>query len=93
MTRSHESVVVLDATGLRALAHPVRVQLVDLLRKHGPSTATRGCAGWVPQPYRRRRRAPVRRVTGSAGDQALGQVGGRGRVGAALGGAVAATTA
>ncbi|MEV0389541.1 helix-turn-helix domain-containing protein [Nonomuraea sp. NPDC050643] len=33
--------VVLDAKGLRALAHPVRVQLVDLLRKHGPSTATR----------------------------------------------------
>ncbi|MEU6713498.1 winged helix-turn-helix domain-containing protein [Nonomuraea sp. NPDC046802] len=41
MTDSHESVVVLDAKGLRALAHPVRVQLVDLLRKHGPSTATR----------------------------------------------------
>ncbi|MGA4987161.1 ArsR/SmtB family transcription factor [Nonomuraea bangladeshensis] len=34
-------VVVLDAKGLRALAHPVRVQLVELLRKHGPSTATR----------------------------------------------------
>ncbi|MFJ4713855.1 ArsR/SmtB family transcription factor [Streptomyces sp. NPDC088785] len=33
--------VVLDAEGLRALAHPVRVQLVGLLRKHGPSTATR----------------------------------------------------
>ncbi|MFI7636482.1 ArsR/SmtB family transcription factor [Nonomuraea sp. NPDC049400] len=41
MTRSPEGVVVLDAKGLRALAHPVRVQLVDLLRKHGPSTATR----------------------------------------------------
>ncbi|MEU6654209.1 helix-turn-helix domain-containing protein [Streptomyces sp. NPDC046900] len=27
--------------GLRALAHPVRVQLVGLLRKYGPSTATR----------------------------------------------------
>ncbi|MCA1221159.1 ArsR/SmtB family transcription factor [Streptomyces sp. 8L] len=26
---------------MRALAHPVRVQLVGLLRKHGPSTATR----------------------------------------------------
>ncbi|MFE3247099.1 ArsR/SmtB family transcription factor [Streptomyces sp. NPDC059209] len=38
----HESnTVVLDAKGLRALAHPVRVQLVGLLRKHGPSTATR----------------------------------------------------
>jgi DNA-binding transcriptional ArsR family regulator len=35
------NVVVLDAKGLRALAHPLRVQLVDLLRKHGPSTATR----------------------------------------------------
>ncbi|MFI1970785.1 transcriptional regulator [Streptomyces cinnamoneus] len=33
--------VVLDAKGLRALAHPVRVQLVGLLRLHGPSTATR----------------------------------------------------
>ncbi|GAA4499938.1 helix-turn-helix domain-containing protein [Actinoallomurus oryzae] len=33
--------VVLDAKGLRALAHPVRVQLVWLLRKYGPSTATR----------------------------------------------------
>lgn len=33
--------VVLDAKGLRALAHPVRVHLVGLLRKYGPSTATR----------------------------------------------------
>ncbi|MFB7240992.1 transcriptional regulator [Streptomyces populi] len=33
--------VVLDAKGLRALAHPVRVQLVSLLRRYGPSTATR----------------------------------------------------
>jgi DNA-binding transcriptional ArsR family regulator len=33
--------VVLDAKGLRALAHPVRLQLVGLLRRHGPSTATR----------------------------------------------------
>lgn len=32
--------VVLDAKGLRALAHPVRVQLVGLLRRYGPSTAT-----------------------------------------------------
>lgn len=36
-----ESHVVLDAKGLRAMAHPVRVQLVGLLRAHGPSTATR----------------------------------------------------
>ncbi|AXK31781.1 ArsR family transcriptional regulator [Streptomyces armeniacus] len=36
-----EASVVLDAKGLRALAHPVRVQLVGLLRKYGPSTATR----------------------------------------------------
>ncbi|MFJ1789944.1 ArsR/SmtB family transcription factor [Streptomyces anulatus] len=36
-----EGSVVLDAKGLRAMAHPVRVQLVGLLRKHGPSTATR----------------------------------------------------
>ncbi|MBF6047888.1 helix-turn-helix domain-containing protein [Streptomyces sp. NRRL B-1677] len=33
--------VILDAKGLRALAHPVRVQLVGLLRVFGPSTATR----------------------------------------------------
>ncbi|MFH8788448.1 ArsR/SmtB family transcription factor [Streptomyces roseoverticillatus] len=32
---------ILDAKGLRALAHPVRVQLVGLLRVYGPSTATR----------------------------------------------------
>jgi DNA-binding transcriptional ArsR family regulator len=31
---------ILDAKGLRALAHPVRVQLIGLLRKYGPSTAT-----------------------------------------------------
>ncbi|MFC8717734.1 ArsR/SmtB family transcription factor [Kitasatospora sp. NPDC057198] len=36
-----EDSVVLDAKGLRALAHPVRVQVVGLLRKYGPSTATR----------------------------------------------------
>ncbi|MEU3861541.1 winged helix-turn-helix domain-containing protein [Streptomyces sp. NPDC028722] len=47
MTRGREAphveadVAVLDAKGLRALAHPVRVQLLGLLRKHGPSTATR----------------------------------------------------
>ncbi|WP_329493992.1 helix-turn-helix domain-containing protein [Kitasatospora herbaricolor] len=36
-----EGAVELDAKRLRALAHPVRVQLVGLLRTHGPSTATR----------------------------------------------------
>ncbi|MBP2401568.1 helix-turn-helix domain-containing protein [Streptomyces syringium] len=36
-----ETHVVLDAKGLRAMAHPVRVQLVGLLRAYGPSTATR----------------------------------------------------
>lgn len=35
-----EKAVVLDAKGLRALAHPVRVQLLGLLRLHGPATAT-----------------------------------------------------
>ncbi|URN16607.1 MULTISPECIES: ArsR/SmtB family transcription factor [Streptomyces] len=39
--REEAESVVLDARGLRALAHPVRVQLVGLLRKYGPSTATR----------------------------------------------------
>ncbi|MEV6109586.1 winged helix-turn-helix domain-containing protein [Streptomyces sp. NPDC051940] len=33
--------ISLDAKGLRALAHPVRVEMLTLLRKHGPSTATR----------------------------------------------------
>ncbi|NLU75409.1 helix-turn-helix transcriptional regulator [Streptomyces sp. HNM0575] len=37
---THQNAVDLDAKGLRALAHPVRVQLLGLLRKHGPSTAT-----------------------------------------------------
>jgi len=40
-TAVEEDAVVLDAKGLRALAHPVRVQLVGLLRRYGPSTATR----------------------------------------------------
>jgi DNA-binding transcriptional ArsR family regulator len=31
---------VLDATSLKALAHPLRVQLLGLLRLDGPSTAT-----------------------------------------------------
>jgi len=31
----------LDAKGLRALAHPIRIQLIGLLRRRGPSTATR----------------------------------------------------
>ncbi|MGW2061773.1 ArsR/SmtB family transcription factor [Streptomyces sp. NPDC001937] len=39
--KTEADAVVLDAKGLRALAHPVRVQLVGLLRKYGPSTATR----------------------------------------------------
>ncbi|MDT0566043.1 helix-turn-helix domain-containing protein [Streptomyces sp. DSM 3412] len=38
---AEEKSVVLDAKGLRAMAHPVRVQLIGLLRKYGPSTATR----------------------------------------------------
>lgn len=33
--------IELDARGLRALAHPVRVRLLGLLRVHGPATATR----------------------------------------------------
>jgi DNA-binding transcriptional ArsR family regulator len=36
-----ETDIVLDAKGLRALAHPVRVRLVGVLRMYGPSTATR----------------------------------------------------
>lgn len=40
-TKSQAGVAVLDAKGLRALAHPVRLQLVGLLRKYGPSTVTR----------------------------------------------------
>jgi DNA-binding transcriptional ArsR family regulator len=33
--------VDLDTKGLKVLAHPVRIKLLGLLRKHGPSTATR----------------------------------------------------
>ena len=32
--------LVLDATTMKALAHPLRVRLVGLLRLHGPATAT-----------------------------------------------------
>lgn len=38
---TERDVAELDAKGLRALAHPVRVRLLVELRKHGPSTATR----------------------------------------------------
>lgn len=40
METPHPQAVVLDTKGLRALAHPLRVQLIGLLRKHGPATAT-----------------------------------------------------
>lgn len=40
-TTAPQDTVVLDARTLRALAHPVRMRLIGLLRKHGPSTATR----------------------------------------------------
>jgi DNA-binding transcriptional ArsR family regulator len=33
--------IELDATGMRALAHPVRVRVLGELQRHGPSTATR----------------------------------------------------
>ncbi len=33
--------IELDATGMRALAHPVRVRILTELQRHGPSTATR----------------------------------------------------
>jgi len=37
-TEPHQ--VVLDTAALKALAHPLRVQLLGALRRHGPSTAT-----------------------------------------------------
>ena len=37
----NERDLVLDGPAMRALAHPLRVQIVDLLRRGGPSTATR----------------------------------------------------
>ncbi|TNM33376.1 ArsR/SmtB family transcription factor [Streptomyces sedi] len=40
LTEPPVSHIELDARGLRALAHPVRVRLLGLLRVHGPSTAT-----------------------------------------------------
>ena len=33
--------IELDATGMRALAHPVRVRILGELQRHGPSTATK----------------------------------------------------
>ncbi|MER6298521.1 helix-turn-helix domain-containing protein [Kitasatospora sp. NPDC001539] len=38
---SDDPQIVLTAKGMKAMAHPVRMRLVGLLRKHGPSTATR----------------------------------------------------
>lgn len=35
-----DSVIKLDATTLRGLAHPLRVRILGLLREHGPATAT-----------------------------------------------------
>ncbi len=40
-TPQSERDVVLDGPALRALAHPLRVQLVGILRREGPSTASR----------------------------------------------------
>ncbi|MGA5700568.1 helix-turn-helix domain-containing protein [Peterkaempfera bronchialis] len=40
-TSPSSSDAVLDAGGLRALSHPVRLRLLGLLRQYGPSTATR----------------------------------------------------
>ena len=40
-TPQSERDVVLDGPKLRALAHPLRVQLVGILRREGPSTASR----------------------------------------------------
>ncbi|HEY2790976.1 MAG TPA: helix-turn-helix transcriptional regulator, partial [Micromonosporaceae bacterium] len=36
-----EQDLLLDGAALTALAHPVRVRLVRLLREHGPSTASK----------------------------------------------------
>ena len=33
--------IELDARGMRALAHPVRIAVLTHLQRHGPSTATR----------------------------------------------------
>jgi DNA-binding transcriptional ArsR family regulator len=41
-----ETDVVLDPRQLTALAHPMRIKIVGLLRLHGPSTAT-ALAGWL----------------------------------------------
>jgi DNA-binding transcriptional ArsR family regulator len=39
-TPQNERDIVLDGPALRALAHPVRVQITGLLRRRGPSTAS-----------------------------------------------------
>ena len=41
METSPRTTVHLDATQLRALAHPLRMRLLGALRLHGPATATR----------------------------------------------------
>ena len=42
--------IELDATGMRALAHPVRVRILGELQRHGASTATRLSPTSAPPP-------------------------------------------
>src|SRR2546427_10965557 len=44
MTDERPPVELTDPRALRAYAHPVRMQLVGLLRRHGPLTATQAAA-------------------------------------------------
>src|SRR3954453_11280927 len=50
MTDSKRPLTLTDPRALRALAHPTRMKLVGLLRRHGPLTATQAGAllGEVP---------------------------------------------
>ncbi|HEX2589207.1 MAG TPA: helix-turn-helix domain-containing protein [Gaiellales bacterium] len=50
MTTPKRTLTLTDPRALRALAHPTRMKLVGLLRRHGPLTATRAGAllGEVP---------------------------------------------
>src|SRR5204863_4434520 len=41
MTTPKRTLTLTDPRALRALAHPTRMKLVGLLRRHGPLTATR----------------------------------------------------
>jgi hypothetical protein len=58
-TDERRSLELTDPRALRAVAHPLRLRLVGLLRREGPLTATQAAERWLlPSPIRRLRSLP-----------------------------------